>query len=84
MTTCRLILAPALALLLLSSPAVAASGTEYDNLLPLPKDVRQILDQRCVMCHGEVIDGKAEIREDLDMSTDEAIRTTLSEPGRLK
>ncbi|HYD84612.1 MAG TPA: hypothetical protein VEA63_11180, partial [Opitutus sp.] len=35
-------------------------------------------------CHGEVIDGKAEIREDLDLSTDDAIRETLSEPGRLK
>ena len=84
MTTCRLILAPALALLVLSSPALAASGAEYDTLLPLPKDVRQIIDQRCVMCHGEVIDGKAEIREDLDMSTDQTLRDTLSEPGRLK
>ena len=84
MTNCRLILAPALALLVFNSPAFAAAGAEYDNLLPLPKDVRQILDQRCVMCHGEVIDGKAEIREDLDMSTDQAIRETLSEPGRLK
>ena len=84
MTNCRLILAPALALLLLSSPALAANGAEFDAILPLPKDVRQILDQRCVMCHGEVIDGKAEIREDLDMSTDQALRETLSEPGRLK
>lgn len=55
-----------------------------DTLLPLPKDVRQIFDQRCVMCHGEVFDGKAEIREDLNLTTDETIKETLSEPGRLK
>jgi hypothetical protein len=83
-TTCRLILAPALAFLLLSSPVLAAGGAALDSLLPLPKDVRQIMDQRCVMCHGEMIDGKAEIREDLNLSTDEAIRETLSEPGRIK
>lgn len=83
-TTCRLILAPALALLLSSSPAFAASAAAFDSLLPLPKDVRQIMDQRCVMCHGEMIDGKAEIREDLNLITDEAIRETLSEPGRMK
>jgi hypothetical protein len=30
-----------------------------------------------VFCHGEVIDGEKEIREDLDMSTDDTIRETL-------
>jgi hypothetical protein len=80
----RLILAPALAILLSSSAAFAADAAAFDAVLPLPANVRQVLDQRCVMCHGEVIDGKAEIREDLDLSTDEAIRATLSEPGRMK
>jgi hypothetical protein len=36
------------------------------------------------MCHGEVHDGKTEMREDLDLSTDARIRETLSEAGRLK
>ena len=84
MTFCRL-LVPALTFLISSSPLLAASGgAAFDSLLPLPKDVRQILDQRCVMCHGEEIAGKPEIREDLNLSTDDAIRETLSEPGRLK
>jgi hypothetical protein len=83
-TICRLILAPALAFLISSSPALAAGGAALDALLPLPKEVRQIFDQRCVMCHGEMIDGKAEVREDLNLSTDDAIRETLSEPGRMK
>jgi hypothetical protein len=82
--TRRLCLAPALVLLMSNLPLTAAEGAGFDTLLPLPKDVRQIIDQRCVMCHGEVIDGKAEIREDLNLSTDDAIRETLSEPGRMK
>ena len=80
----RLFTATALGLLLSTSSQLVANDAALDSLLPLPKDVRKILDQRCVMCHGEVINGKAEIREDLDLSTDEAIRETLSEPGRLK
>jgi len=31
-----------------------------------------------------VINGKAEIREDLELTSDQSIRETLSEPGRLK
>lgn len=46
-------------------------------LFPVPPEIREILDQRCVFCHGEVIDGEAEIREDLDLSNEEAIRATL-------
>ena len=80
----RFLLTSALALSIANIPALAAEGAGFDNLLPLPKEVRQIMDQRCVMCHGEVIDGKAEIREDLNLSTDDAIRETLSEPGRMK
>lgn len=82
--TRRLLLLPALSLALANVPVFAAEGAGFDAVLPLPKDVRQIIDQRCVMCHGEVIDGKAEIREDLNLSTDDAIRETLSEPGRMK
>jgi hypothetical protein len=55
----------------------ADSGTPLDGLFPIPENVRQILDQRCVFCHGEIIDGEAEIREDLNLSTDDAIRETL-------
>jgi hypothetical protein len=73
----------ALVSVLLCAPAFAAEAT-IDTLLPLKPEVRKVLNQSCVMCHGEVIDGKAEIREDLDLSTDDAIRETLSEPGRLK
>ncbi len=77
---------PILALVsLLSATGIhAADAVTIDALLPLKPEVRQVLNQSCVMCHGEVIDGKAEIREDLDLSTDEAIIATLSEPGRLK
>lgn len=70
--------------LLLGSGLRAADAGSIDTLLPLKPEVRKVLNQSCVMCHGEVIDGKAEIREDLDLSTDDAIRETLSEPGRLK
>jgi hypothetical protein len=80
----RLIITPAFVFVLSAATGLAAGGAALDSLLPLPKDVRQIFDQRCVMCHGEVFSGKAEIREDLNLSTDEAIRETLSEPGRMK
>jgi hypothetical protein len=74
----RLVLLSLTATLLLTSPARAADGNpSLDGLFPIPENVRQILDQRCVFCHGEVIDGEKEIREDLDMSTDDAIRETL-------
>jgi hypothetical protein len=73
------------AVLLISAAGVAKSAPATpDNLFPLPANVRQIMDQRCVMCHGEVHAGKAEIREDLDLSTDEKIKETLSEAGRMK
>ena len=80
----RLLAVPALALLLSTSSVFAADAAAFDAILPLPKNVREILDQRCVMCHGEVINGKAEIREDLELTSDQSIRETLSEPGRLK
>ncbi len=67
-------------------PTAGAFATEaaLEKLLPAPPEIRKILDRSCVMCHGEVIDGQQEIRDDLDLSTDEAIRKTMPEVGRLK
>ena len=82
MTRLRL---PVLALAL-CLPAAGAFATEaaLEKLLPTPPAIRKILDRSCVMCHGEVIDGQQEIRDDLDLSTDDAIRQTMPEVGRLK
>lgn len=71
-------LSRAIATLAAASGASAAFGeSKLDALFPAPPEVRAILDQSCVFCHGEVIDGEAEIREDLDLSTDEKARETL-------
>ena len=69
-----------LATVLLSTllPATAFA-VDADALLPVSPEIREILNARCVFCHGEIIDGEAEIREDLDMSTDEAIAETLAD-----
>ena len=58
-------------------PAATVSAQEVAALFPIPAEVRTIINNRCVMCHGEVIDGEAEIREDLIMVTDDDIRETL-------
>jgi len=79
----RLLLVPTFAALLSCSAALAAPG-KTEALFPIPENVRHILDQRCVMCHGELYNGKVEIREDLNLTNDEAIKETLSEAGRLK
>ena len=79
----RRLLVPSVAALLSCSTGFGAAG-KSDALFPIPENVRHILDQRCVMCHGEVHNGKAEIREDLNLSNEEAIKETLSEAGRLK
>ena len=63
---------------------VLATEAALEKLLPTPPEIRKILDRSCVMCHGEVIDGQQEIRDDLDLSTDDAIRKTMPEVGRLK
>ncbi|MEO6003307.1 MAG: hypothetical protein ABIZ04_03040 [Opitutus sp.] len=81
--TLPLFVAPALAILLLT-PTLSFAASKSDALFPMPENVRHILDQRCVMCHGEVFNGKAEIREDLNLSNEAAIKETLSEAGRLK
>jgi len=72
-------------LTLLSLGAVRLSADAVvDSLLPLKPEVRKVINESCVMCHGEVIDGEKEVRDDLDYSTDETIRATLANPGKLK
>jgi hypothetical protein len=82
MTLSRL-LVPAL---LLALPAIGAFAAEpaLEARLPLKPEIRQIMDNSCVFCHGEVIDGKKEIRGDVDLSTDAEIRNTVLEIGRFK
>ena len=77
---------PLLLALTLTLPAglVSAAQPALEALLPVKPEIRKILDNSCVMCHGEVIDGQAETRDDVDLSTDDAIRTTVGEVGRLK
>lgn len=70
-------------LLALSTSRLAADAT-IDSLVPLKPEVRKIIDQSCVMCHGEVIEGEAETRDDIDFSTDELFRRTLPSAGKLK
>ncbi|MDQ5981185.1 MAG: hypothetical protein QG602_4163 [Verrucomicrobiota bacterium] len=76
--------------LLLSAAAVLtvcahlAANPAADGLLPLKPEVRKVIDASCVMCHGEVIDGGKEIRDDLDLSTDELLGRTLASAGKLK
>ncbi len=76
-------LLPALLLCLPVASAVAAEPA-LEALLPVKPEVRKILNNSCVMCHGEVIDGQKELRDDVDLSTDEGIRNTVGEVGRLK
>jgi hypothetical protein len=71
--------------LLLTLTAVRLSANaEVDRLLPLQPEVRQVINESCVMCHGEVINGEKETRDDLDLSTDDSIRSTLVSAGKLK
>lgn len=55
-----------------------------DSLVPLKPEVRKVFNESCVMCHGEVFDGEKETRDDIDYSTDETLRTTLTSAGKLK
>ncbi len=77
---------PLLFILTLTLPVALLSATQpaLEALLPVKPEVRKILNQSCVMCHGEVIDDQQETRDDVDLSTDDAIRNTVSEVGRLK
>lgn len=82
MTLPRLLL-PAL---LVSVPALGAFAAEpaLEARLPLKPEIRKILDNSCVFCHGEVIDGKKETRGDVDLGTDDEIKATVTEIGRFK
>jgi hypothetical protein len=71
------------ALLSLAAARLSADAV-VDSLLPLKPEVRKVINESCLMCHGEVIEGEAEIRDDLDYSTDDAIRATLANAGKLK
>jgi hypothetical protein len=82
MTLPRLLL-PALLIALPAARALAVEP-ELAARLPLKPEVRKVLDNSCVICHGEVIAGKKEIRGDVDLSTDEAIKDTVLEIGRFK
>lgn len=53
-------------------PAIPTS-----TLMPITPQVRQILDARCVMCHGAEMNGELIVKEDIDFSTDEAMLKTL-------
>ena len=77
---------PLLLALAISLPAAGALAAEpaLEALLPVKPEIRKILNQSCVMCHGEVIDGDKETRDDVDLSTDDSIRNTVGEVGRLK
>jgi len=73
-------------ILLTSLPALSAFAAEpaLESRLPLKPEIRKILDNSCVFCHGEVVDGKKETRGDVDLSTDAEIKATVTEIGRFK
>jgi mono/diheme cytochrome c family protein len=79
---------PRSSLALVSLLALSASAYAADpvvaGLVPLKPEVRKVLDQSCVICHGEVIDGEKETRDDVDLSTDDAIRQTVENAGKMK
>jgi mono/diheme cytochrome c family protein len=73
----------AIALLTLTSAQLSADAA-FDGLLPLKPEVRQVIDQSCVMCHGEEHNGEKETRDDVDLSSDENIRATVPNVGKMK
>ena len=77
------LLAPALLAVLTAIRSLAAEPA-LEARLPLKPEIRKILDNSCTMCHGEVIEGKKEIRGDVDLSTDADIKATVLEIGRFK
>src|SRR6187431_2582987 len=77
------LLAPALLAVLTAIRSLAAEPA-LEARLPLKPEIRKILDNSCVMCHGEVIEGKKETRGDVDLSTDDDIKATVLEIGRFK
>ena len=77
------LLAPALLAALTAIRSLAAEPA-LEARLPLKPEIRKILDNSCVMCHGEVIEGKKETRGDVDLGTDADIKATVLEIGRFK
>src|SRR6478736_749137 len=77
------LLAPALLATLTAIRSLAVEPA-LEARLPLKPEIRKILDNSCVICHGEVIEGKKEMRGDVDLSTDAAIKDTVTEIGRFK
>jgi hypothetical protein len=73
----------ATAFLILAAARLAADPV-VDSLLPLKPEVRQVIDQSCVMCHGEIHNGEKETRDDVDLTSDENIRSTVVNAGKLK
>lgn len=61
-----------------------AADPVVDSLLPLKPGVRKVINQSCVMCHGDVLEGEKETRDDIDFSTDESLKLTLPSAGKLK
>jgi len=78
------LLSPAFLTMFLAATGAFAAEPALEALLPVKPEVRKILNNSCVMCHGEVIDGEPETRDDVDLSTDDGIRGTVNEIGRLK
>ena len=82
MTTRRLLL-PALLLALTAVRLPADSGV--NALLPLKPEVRQVINDSCVMCHGEVINGEKETRDDLDLCLDLDVAAVITDkPGVIR
>jgi hypothetical protein len=72
-------------LLVLGLPVLlSANDPVLDSLLPLKPEVRKVIDQSCVFCHGAVQNGEKETRDDVDLSTDELIRATVANAGKMK
>ena len=71
------------AALVVTASALSANPA-VDGLLPLKPEVRKVIDASCVMCHGEVFDGEKEVRDDIDFTTDDLLRRTLPDAGKLK
>ncbi|HEY8993285.1 MAG TPA: hypothetical protein VIM71_01255 [Lacunisphaera sp.] len=71
--------------LLLALPAVlSANDPVVATLLPLKPEVRKVIDESCIICHGAVINGEKEMRDDVDLTSDESIRDTVPNAGKLK
>ncbi len=75
---------PAILLAALSATAAFAAEPALEARLPLKPEIRKILDNSCVFCHGELIYGEKEVRGDVDLSSDAEIKATVTELGRFK